>query len=81
MMSEEGVFPRLMELILERKDDNVGLHRMLLELLYEMSRMQRLRIQDLGLAILENSVGNLRADRFAYSSDRRRLYNIPFPID
>ncbi|KAL8828777.1 MAG: hypothetical protein Q9170_006458, partial [Blastenia crenularia] len=46
-MKEEGVFPRLIELIYERKDDDVGLHRMLLELLYEMSRIQRLRLQDL----------------------------------
>lgn len=49
MMNEEGVFPRLLELIMERKDDESGLHRMLLELLYEMSRIQRLRIQDLGV--------------------------------
>ena len=47
MMNEEGVFPRLVELILERKDDDTGLHRMLLELLYEMSRIQRIRIEDL----------------------------------
>ncbi|KAL8862579.1 MAG: hypothetical protein Q9178_001077 [Gyalolechia marmorata] len=47
MMNEEGVFLRLVGLIYERKDDEAGLHRMLLELLYEMSRIQRLRIQDL----------------------------------
>ncbi|KAL8760331.1 MAG: hypothetical protein Q9199_000113 [Rusavskia elegans] len=47
MMNEEGVFLRLVELIYERKDDDAGLHRMLLELLYEMSRIQRLRLQDL----------------------------------
>lgn len=47
MMNEEGSFPRLVELIMERKDDQTGLHRMLLELLYEMSRIQRLRIEDL----------------------------------
>ena len=46
-MNEAGIFPRLVELIYERKDDNAGLNRMLLELLYEMSRIQRLRIQDL----------------------------------
>ncbi|KAI4290113.1 MAG: hypothetical protein L6R35_000601 [Caloplaca aegaea] len=51
MMNEEGVFPRLIELIQEGKDDDVGLHRMLLELLYEMSRIQRLRVQDLSLAL------------------------------
>ncbi|KAL8732171.1 MAG: hypothetical protein Q9166_002918 [cf. Caloplaca sp. 2 TL-2023] len=47
MMNEEGIFSRLVDLIYERKDDDAGLHRMLLELLYEMSRIQRLRIQDL----------------------------------
>ncbi|KAL8928557.1 MAG: hypothetical protein Q9208_001791 [Pyrenodesmia sp. 3 TL-2023] len=47
MMNEEGIFPRLVELIYGQKDDDAGLHRMLLELLYEMSRIQRLRIQDL----------------------------------
>lgn len=47
MMNEEGVFTRLLELIYEKKFDDAGLHRMLLELLYEMSRMQRLRTEDL----------------------------------
>ncbi|KAL8742410.1 MAG: hypothetical protein Q9190_005106 [Brigantiaea leucoxantha] len=47
MMNEEGVFFRLLELLQERKDDDAGLHRMLLELLYEMSRIQRLRLEDL----------------------------------
>lgn len=47
MMNEEGVFPRLLELIRERVDDDVGLHRMMLDVLYEMSRIQRLRMEDL----------------------------------
>ena len=47
MMNEEGAFPTLVELIQGRKDDEAGLHRMLLELLYEMSRIQRLRTEDL----------------------------------
>ena len=47
MMSEEGAFPRLVELILAKTDDDAGLHRVLLETLYDMSRIQRLRIQDL----------------------------------
>ena len=47
MMNEEGAFPRLLELIQGRTDDDAGLHRMLLELLYEMSRIQQLRIEDL----------------------------------
>ena len=47
MMKEKVGFPRIIELILERRDDDAGLHRMLLELLYEMSRIQRLRTEDL----------------------------------
>lgn len=47
MMNEKEGFPRLLELIQDEKDDGAGLHRMLLELLYEMSRIQRLRINDL----------------------------------
>ena len=46
-LNEENGFPRLLELIQIKKDDDAGLHRMLLELLYEMSRMQRLRIDEL----------------------------------
>lgn len=47
MMNEEGAFPRLLELIRGRIDDEVGLYKMLLELFYEMSRIQRLRLEDL----------------------------------
>ena len=49
MMNEEGAFPRLLELTYETRDDEMGLYKMLLELLYEMSRIQRLRIEDLCL--------------------------------
>ena len=47
MMNEEGAFPRLLELIQNKKEEDAALHRMLLELLYEMSRIQRLRTEDL----------------------------------
>lgn len=55
MMNEEGGFPRLLELIQGGKDDDAGLHRMLLELLYEMSRIQRLRMEDLSPHYLQLS--------------------------
>jgi hypothetical protein len=42
MMQREGVFPRLVELIRASQHEDDGLHRLLLELLFEMSRMQRL---------------------------------------
>ncbi|KAI9850749.1 MAG: hypothetical protein M1838_005160 [Thelocarpon superellum] len=49
MMNLEGALPRLLELIQKRPDVDGALHRRLLELLYEMSRIQRLRLEDLRL--------------------------------
>lgn len=47
MMHEEGVFPRLIELIqLESVQNEPQLHQMLLELLYESSRILRLKWED-----------------------------------
>lgn len=48
MMQAEGAFQRLIELIRSKRDDDLGLHRLLLELLYEMSRIQRLGREELG---------------------------------
>ena len=48
MMNDEGCFPRLLELVKQGKRDDARLHRLLLELLYEMSRMRRLSMVDLG---------------------------------
>lgn len=42
-----GAFSRLVDLIKSAVDDDKGLHRILLELLFEMSRVQRLRRDDL----------------------------------
>ncbi|KAI4733867.1 hypothetical protein E4T50_15576 [Aureobasidium sp. EXF-12298] len=47
MMQTEAAFPRLLDLIKGNKDDNTGLHRLLLELLCDMSRIQRLSLDDL----------------------------------
>lgn len=47
MMQSEGVFPRLVELIRDSQNDDNGLHKLLLELLFEMSRVQRLERDDL----------------------------------
>jgi hypothetical protein len=47
IMNKEGSFSRLVELIKGKKDEDSRLHRLLLELLYEMSRMQRLSVEDL----------------------------------
>ena len=48
MMNNEGCFPRLLELIKKGNTQDHLLHRLLLELLYQMSRMQHLSIEDLG---------------------------------
>ncbi|KAF2717848.1 hypothetical protein K431DRAFT_322853 [Polychaeton citri CBS 116435] len=47
MMQTESAFPRLVELVRERRDDDLMLHRLLLELLFAMSRIQRLAKEDL----------------------------------
>lgn len=48
LMNREGAFPRLVELIGRQADDDDGLlHRRLLELLYEMSRIQKIAVDDL----------------------------------
>lgn len=46
-MIDEGCFPKLVELIKSRRDDDRRLHRLLLELMYEMARIERLRLDDL----------------------------------
>lgn len=53
MMNEEGVFAKLLELIQALRkgemDGSADLHRILMDLLYEMSRIQRVKIEDLGM--------------------------------
>jgi hypothetical protein len=49
-MIEEACFPRLLELIVAREaDTDRRLHRLLLQLMYEMSRVERLKVDDLKL--------------------------------
>jgi len=50
VLQAEAAFPRLVNLIRDRRDDDSGLHRLLLELLYEMSRIQQLGREDLGMS-------------------------------
>jgi len=47
-MTQEGSFPRLVQLIRDGTDDELGLHRVLVELMYEMSRIQELAYDELG---------------------------------
>lgn len=49
-MIQEACFPRLLELISKREnDEDPRLHRFLLQLMYEMSRVERLTPEDLAL--------------------------------
>ena len=49
VLNEEGAFARLVDLISSPKeDDEEGLHRLLMELLYEMSRIQKISLEHLG---------------------------------
>lgn len=48
MMQTEDAFPRLVELVLHWNEEH-HLHRLLLLLMYEMARIQRLAWDDLGL--------------------------------
>lgn len=48
-MNEEGGFPRILDLIQNMPGADAALHRILLQLFYEMSRIQRIRKQDLVL--------------------------------
>ncbi|KAE8356891.1 hypothetical protein BDV28DRAFT_126365 [Aspergillus coremiiformis] len=55
MMNEESSFPRLLELLRvqnrkkQNEGDEAGLHRLLMDLIYEMSRIQRIKMEDLVL--------------------------------
>ncbi|EXJ94708.1 hypothetical protein A1O1_03105 [Capronia coronata CBS 617.96] len=48
LLNDEGAFPRLVDLISSPKQHgNEVLHRLLMELLYEMARIQKIRLSDL----------------------------------
>jgi hypothetical protein len=50
MMHTEGTFPRLVILVQTPSiQEDTRLHQMLLELLYESSRVQRLTVEDFGM--------------------------------
>ena len=56
LLNNEGAFPRLVELIAQPTKDEESLHRALMEMLYEMSRVHKITNQDLGASI-RNFVG------------------------
>ena len=49
LLNDEGAFPRLVDLISSpKRHGHEALHRLLMELLYEMSRIQKIKTNDLG---------------------------------
>ena len=58
LLNNEGIFPRLVDLMSRRlKDDETGLHRLLMELLYEMSRVQKIKTDELSMSSQVKSKG------------------------
>lgn len=60
MMNDVGAFPRLLELLQvqgkEERGDRADLNRLLMDILYEMSRIQRVKIEDLGTCVWLNEL-------------------------
>lgn len=50
-MTDEGAFLRLIELVQTLEDAGAGLHRLLMQLLYEMGRRQRIRQEELSMSM------------------------------
>ncbi len=49
LLNDEGAFPRLVDLISSPKQHgHEEIHRLLMQLLYDMSRIQRIKLNDLG---------------------------------
>jgi hypothetical protein len=50
LLNDEGAFPRLVSLITEPALDNVdSVRRLIMQMLYEMSRIQKISADDLGM--------------------------------
>ncbi|CUS08141.1 unnamed protein product [Tuber aestivum] len=64
MMLEEGLFVRLMDLVQKTRDEDRMLWQSLVELLYEMSRIQRLRREDLGASKAADPATEVIDDEF-----------------
>lgn len=63
MMHSESTFPRLVELVqMESVQEDVKLHQMLLELLYESSRVQRLTYEDFSMSDVAPGALSLQTD-------------------
>lgn len=77
MLQEDDGFPRLIELLREWTDpEHKALHRLLLELVYEMSRVQRLTYEDLS-AVDDRFILSLFTITESLSSDANDPYHYP----
>ena len=77
-MIRESCFPRLLELIKSQQENHSdpGLHRLLLQLIYEMSRVERLKTSDLGL-VDDDFVHQLFSIIEGVSNDVQDPYHYP----
>lgn len=75
-MIEEGCFPKLVELMNGRRDEDKRLHRLLLELMYEMARIERLRFEDL-LCVDDNFIAYMFQLIEGLSEDVNDPYHYP----
>ncbi|KAB5518774.1 hypothetical protein GE09DRAFT_512821 [Coniochaeta sp. 2T2.1] len=75
-MIDAGCFARLLDLMKECRDQDGRLHRLLLELMYEMSRIEHLRIEDL-MHVDDAFVMYLFQLIEAYSDDAHDPYHYP----
>jgi len=75
-MIDAGCFARLLDLMKECRDQDGRLHRLLLELMYEMSRIEHLRIEDL-MHVDDAFVSYLFQLIEAYSDDAHDPYHYP----
>ncbi|KAF2427665.1 hypothetical protein EJ08DRAFT_735895 [Tothia fuscella] len=76
MMQQEGSFPRLVELISQWEGEDTQLHRMLLDLMYESSRIQRLSWNDLK-SISDPFILSLFSITESLSADASDPYHYP----
>lgn len=76
LMIGEACFSRLLELIKSRPDPDPRLHRLLLQLMYEMSRVERLRVEDL-VQVDDNFIHHLFGIIEGVSNDVNDPYHYP----
>jgi hypothetical protein len=63
LLNEQGAFPRLVDLLSSpKRHGHEDIHRLLMGLLYEMSRIQKIKPAELGTSEFRFGPGLMRAD-------------------